>query len=66
MHGSSGEGIRFVKLKSGSDCMTYGGKVCDDGELLDMTEACDSHAVPHTVSKLEERRLQTVAPFPAF
>merc|ERR1719394_1391391 len=42
--GSSGEGIWIIKLKSGSYCKTFGDKLCEDSDVLDLMEANDNHS----------------------
>mmetsp|Transcript_28573 Transcript_28573/g.60623 ORF Transcript_28573/g.60623 Transcript_28573/m.60623 type:complete len:499 (-) Transcript_28573:55-1551(-) len=52
--GSSGEGIWIIKLKKGDYCATFGEKLCEDDEVLDMMEANDNHAEEHTVAEFIE------------
>merc|ERR1719392_318039 len=48
--GSAGEGIWIIKLQSNNYCSSYGERLCDDSEMLDMMEANDNHAEEHTVA----------------
>ena len=41
MHGSSGEGVRIIILKSGSYRKNYASCICYNSKLLDMMEARD-------------------------
>merc|ERR1712127_486357 len=52
--GSAGEGIWIVKLKSGAYCADYGEKEAPDDEMLELTEANDSHKEEHTVAEFME------------
>merc|ERR1719316_855203 len=52
--GSAGEGIWIIKLKAGNYCKTFGERMCDDSEVLDMMEANDNHAEEHTVAEFIE------------
>jgi hypothetical protein len=52
--GSAGEGIWIIKLKEGNYCTTYGERICDDSEVLDMMEANDNHSEVHTVGEFIE------------
>merc|ERR1712110_398462 len=52
--GSVGEGIWIIKLKEGNYCSTYGERVCDDSEVLELMEANDNHAETHTVGEFIE------------
>ena len=48
--GSSGEGIWIIKLKEGNYCSTFGERVCEGSEVLDMMEANDNHAEERTAT----------------
>merc|ERR1719473_1421030 len=52
--GSSGEGIWIIKLKEGNYCSSFGERLCEDSEVLDMMEANDNHAEEHTVGEFIE------------
>jgi len=52
--GSAGEGIWIIKLKSGQYCAKYGEKEVGDDEVLELTEANDSHKEEHTVAEFLE------------
>merc|ERR1719240_2016118 len=52
--GSSGEGIRIIKLKEKNYCATYGERSCEDGEMLELMEANDNHAEEHSVAEFIE------------
>jgi len=52
--GSCGEGIWVAKLESGDYCEQYGDRVCEDDEVLLLTEANDNHEERHTVAEFIE------------
>merc|ERR1719305_160171 len=52
--GSAGEGIWIIKLKAKNYCSTFGERLCEDSEVLDMMEANDNHAEEHTVGEFIE------------
>merc|ERR1712050_517216 len=52
--GSAGEGIWIIKLKDGKYCSKYGDRICDDKEVLHLTEANDNHEEEHTVAEFIE------------
>ena len=52
--GSCGEGIWIIKLKEGNYCSTFGERVCEDSEVLEMTEANDNHVESHTIGEFIE------------
>merc|ERR1719395_310638 len=52
--GSAGEGIWIIKLKAGNYCKTFGERMCDNSEVLDLMEANDNHAEEHTVAEIIE------------
>merc|ERR1719353_1545490 len=52
--GSSGEGIWIIKLKEGNYCGSFGERLCEDGEVLELMEANDNHAEEHTVAEFIE------------
>merc|ERR1712159_657288 len=47
-------GIWIIKLKEGNYCSTFGERVCEDSEVLDLMEANDNHAETHTVAEFIE------------
>jgi len=49
--GSAGEGIWIIKLKEGNYCKTFGERLCEDSEVLDLMEANDNHSEEHTVGE---------------
>merc|ERR1719499_2707531 len=52
--GSAGEGIWIIKLKSKNYCKTFGERLCEDNEVLDLMEANDNHSEEHTVGEFIE------------
>jgi hypothetical protein len=49
--GSSGEGVWIVTLKDGNYCKSLGERICEDSEVLRLTEACDNHTEEHTIAE---------------
>merc|ERR1712072_168866 len=52
--GSAGEGIWIIKLQAGNYCSSFGERICNDDEVLELMEANDNHAETHTVGEFIE------------
>jgi hypothetical protein len=52
--GVAGEGSWIAQLESGNYCDSYGGRSCEDSEILVLVEAYDGHEERHTVAEFIE------------